>query len=42
MRKCPGGNDCHKKLNLAAILVHLNDEHRWTREDIAARLDTLK
>jgi hypothetical protein len=42
VRKCPGGNDCHKTLSLAAIMVHLNDDHRWTREDIAAWLETLK
>ena len=42
LRKCPGGNDCHKQLSLAAIMVHLNDDHRWTREDIAQWLETLK
>jgi hypothetical protein len=29
-------------LSLAAILVHLNDDHKWSREQIAAWLDTLK
>ena len=42
VRKCPGGDDCRKTLSLAAILVHLNDEHRWSREQIAAWLDNLK
>ena len=32
VRKCPGGDGCKKTLSLAAILVHLNDEHRWSRE----------
>jgi hypothetical protein len=26
---------CKKKLSLAALIVHLNDDHRWTREQIA-------
>ncbi len=36
VRKCPGGDGCKKTLSLAAILVHLNDDHRWSREQIAA------
>lgn len=31
----PGGR-CKKVLTLAALIVHLNDDHRWTREQIAA------
>ena len=27
---------CKKRIPLAAILVHLNDDHRWSREQIAA------
>lgn len=42
LRKCPGGEGCTKTLSLAAILVHLNDTHRWSREQIAAWLDGLK
>ena len=29
-KKCPQG--CSKRLPLAAMIVHLNDDHRWTRE----------
>ena len=39
MRKCPGGDGCKKTLSLAAIMVHLNDEHRWSREQIATWLE---
>ncbi len=42
VRKCPGGDGCKKTLSLAAILVHLNDDHQWSREQIAAWLDNLK
>ena len=42
VRKCPGGDGCKKTLSLAAILVHLNDDHRWSREQIAGWLDGLK
>ena len=42
VRACPGGNDCHKKLSLAAIMVHLNDDHKWSREQIAQWLESLK
>ena len=38
IRRCPA-EGCRKALSLASILVHLNDEHRWTREDIAAWLE---
>ena len=31
-----------KRLTLAAILVHLNDDHRWTREQIATWLEDEK
>lgn len=34
MRSCPEG--CRKRLPLAAIIVHLNDDHLWTRAQIAA------
>lgn len=33
LRSCPAG--CRKTVNLAAMIVHLNDDHRWTREQIA-------
>ena len=42
LRKCPHGNDCRKTLSLAAIMEHLNDDHKWSREDIAQWLETLK
>src|SRR4029453_4358865 len=32
-RHCPAG--CHKYLPVAALMVHLNDDHHWTREQIA-------
>ena len=37
-----GGDGCKKTLSLASILVPLNDEHRWSREQIAGWLDTHK
>lgn len=42
IRTCPGGDGCKKSLSLAAILVHLNDDHKWSREEIASWLDGLK
>jgi hypothetical protein len=35
-KQCPEG--CGKRLPLAAMIVHLNDDHRLTREQIAAWL----
>ena len=32
-KRCPAG--CLKRLPLAAMIVHLNDDHRLTREQIA-------
>ena len=32
-KPCPEG--CHKRLPLASMIVHLNDDHRLTREQIA-------
>ena len=32
-RACPVG--CKKRLPLNAIILHLNDDHHWTREQIA-------
>jgi hypothetical protein len=32
-KRCPQG--CEKRLPLAAMIVHLNDDHRMTREQIA-------
>ena len=37
VKACPG-EGCRKRISLAAILVHLNDDHRWTREAIATWL----
>ena len=34
VKACPG-EGCKKRLFLAALLVHLNDDHRWSREQIA-------
>jgi hypothetical protein len=33
---CPEG--CKKRLPLNAIILHLNDDHHWTREQIVAWL----
>lgn len=35
VRACPG-EGCRKVLTLSALIVHLNDTHRWSREQIAA------
>jgi hypothetical protein len=35
-RRCPAG--CHKQIPIAALIVHLNDDHQWTREQVAAWL----
>ena len=35
IRKCPV-EGCSKTLGLAVIIVHLNDDHCWTREQIAS------
>jgi hypothetical protein len=37
VKPCPG-EGCKKRIYLAALLVHLNDDHLWTREQIAAWL----
>ena len=34
IRSCPEG--CKKRIPLGAMIVHLNDDHHWTREQIAA------
>src|SRR5262252_2746466 len=34
VKRCPA-EECKKKLSLAALIVHLNDDHRWSREQIA-------
>jgi hypothetical protein len=33
IKRCPDG--CRKQLPLGALIVHLNDDHRWSRERIA-------
>ena len=33
LRRCPEG--CKKRLPLGAMILHLNDDHQWTRESIA-------
>jgi hypothetical protein len=32
-RRCPVG--CAKRIPIAALIVHLNDDHEWSRERIA-------
>jgi hypothetical protein len=44
---CPAGTSClpHNKANTTTIgrlIEHLNDHHRWTREQIADWLETLE
>jgi hypothetical protein len=34
VKACPA-EGCKKRLYLAALLVHINDDHRWTRDAIA-------
>jgi hypothetical protein len=34
VKPCPE-EGCKKRIFLAALLVHLNDDHRWSRERIA-------
>ncbi len=33
--------DCQRDASIATVLPHLNDAHRWTREQIADWLDKL-
>jgi hypothetical protein len=33
VRRCPDG--CGKRLLLDSLLIHLNDDHQWSRERIA-------
>jgi hypothetical protein len=35
-KKCPAG--CHKQIPIGAMIVHLNDDHQWTREQVASWL----
>lgn len=38
VKRCPErieGAACRKRLPLGAMIVHLNDDHGWTREQIA-------
>ena len=39
IRRCPAG--CIKRIPLGAMIVHLNDHHRWSREQIADWVLTL-
>jgi hypothetical protein len=36
-RRCPAG--CKKHIPIGAMIVHLNDDHLWTREQIAHWLE---
>jgi hypothetical protein len=40
VRTCPV-DGCRKKLVLAALIVHINDAHRWSREQIATWLEAV-
>ena len=35
-RRCPAG--CKKQIPIGAMIVHLNDDHEWTREQVAGWL----
>jgi hypothetical protein len=35
-KRCPAG--CHKQIPIGAMIVHLNDDHHWTREEVASWL----
>ena len=35
-RRCPAG--CKNQIPIGAMIVHLNDDHEWTREQVAAWL----
>jgi hypothetical protein len=37
VKPCPV-EGCKKRIFLAALMVHLNDDHRWSREQIAGWL----
>jgi hypothetical protein len=41
VRFCPGEN-CKKHLVLSALIVHLNDDHAWSREQIASWLESIE
>lgn len=38
LRFCPEAG-CHKHLILAALIIHLNDDHLWDRDRIATWVD---
>jgi hypothetical protein len=40
VRSCPV-EGCKKKLVLSALIVHINDAHRWSREQIATWLEAV-
>lgn len=40
IRRCPV-EGCRKRLVLSALIVHINDDHRWSREQIAAWLESV-
>jgi hypothetical protein len=40
IRACPF-EGCKKKLVLSALIVHINDAHRWSREQIATWLESV-
>jgi hypothetical protein len=38
VRHCPEAG-CRKQLLLDSLIIHLNDDHRWSRERIADWVD---
>ncbi len=40
VRRCPV-EGCKKRLVLSALIVHINDGHRWSREQIATWLESV-
>lgn len=42
--RCPisGCDDSDARFNIASTIFHLNDDHRWTREQIADWVETIE
>jgi len=40
VEKCPGTATCHEGYTVQSTVIHLNDNHRWSRERIADWLET--
>ena len=39
---CPMCGVCGSRIDIEGIIFHLNDAHRWTREDIADWVETIE